>query len=125
MRALIMVLFFALAAIGIILAVPSSEASGLAAAPILAPLATTTISGTIDYYPNNLGVEVPYLVYQDHGASTKVLSFTNASTCSTTYGTYPCVLIQDALSAYYGGMPVTALGTFDAENLVVVRLIPA
>jgi len=122
MRTLIMVLFFAFAVIGIILIVPKSGTE-LAAAPAIA--VPTAFSGTIDYYPNNLGTSIPYLVYQDQGVSTRALLFTGSSVCVTAHGTYPCTLIADALAAYYGGTAVSVTGALDAENLVVVRLTPA
>ncbi|MGH7175177.1 MAG: hypothetical protein ACREGR_02375 [Minisyncoccia bacterium] len=128
MRIIAELVFFVLAAAGLILAVHGNFESGLAASPE----STTTIatfailSGTIDYYPNNVGTQVPYLVYREGGAvATRALVFGDSSVCATAAGAYPCPLIADALSAYYGGVPVEAEGTLDDENLLVSHLAPA
>jgi hypothetical protein len=127
MRIFLTALFFFIAAGGVILAVRDNLRLGLAAAPVEAlpaPLATTTtIVGTLTYERNNVGAEVPYIVYQDGGAKTKALVFGSAARCATSQGTYPCALIAAALSAYYPGA-ISAEGHIDAENLIVSEMRP-
>jgi hypothetical protein len=81
-------------------------------------------SGTLDYYPNNAGVAVPYLVYRNASGSvvTKALVFAHNSSCGAPDGTYPCPLIADALRTYFGGGAVQVTGRVVAEHVVVDEL---
>ncbi|HVW82556.1 MAG TPA: hypothetical protein VHC68_01245 [Candidatus Paceibacterota bacterium] len=116
-------LFFLLAAAGLVLAVRDNLSAGLLAAPAAAlPAPPVELVGTIEYYPDNLGTPVPYLVYAPQ--RDKALLFDSASACVTAAGTYSCALISQALHAYYPGK-VAAEGVIEAEHLRVSRLAPA
>jgi hypothetical protein len=123
MRVIGAALFFALAAAGLMLAVRDNLGTGLLASPRAAPAASAAVlTGTIEYYPNNLGTPIPYLVYAPE--RDKALLFDSASRCETSRGTYPCSLIAQALHAYYPDR-VTATGSVKAEHVLVKRLAPA
>lgn len=101
----------------------------MAAAPVLPPPARTAANefaatGTFAYYPNNVGRQVPYLVYQSAGGgvATKALVFADNSTCVTPRGRYPCPLIAGQLSAYYGQRFVAVSGLLAAEHVLVRRV---
>ena len=127
-KAILTAVFVVLALIGLILAVDDNLATGLAAAPATAPAAAapTVLTGTIDYYPNNTGADIPYLVYRAHGGvATKALVFLSGSRCEAESGSYPCALIADALPAYFGAGPVTVEGEVEAAGFIVSSLSPA
>lgn len=130
------ILFGFLAIMGVIYALEWTQASGLyesagpaAAGASLSPFpdlipTATRIVGTLTYYPNNAGIQVPYLVFTDEGGNirTKALVFESWSTCETSSGNFPCSLIDNALATYYGGNPVVAEGTIETERLAVSSL---
>jgi hypothetical protein len=122
-KAALMIAFFLAAAAGLMLAVEDNLSSGLVASPAAAPpaAASVALAGTIDYYPDNTGRPVPYLVYAPQRAA--ALFFDGASACVTPRGTYACALIAGALGAYYPGR-VRAEGRLVAASLVVSRLSP-
>ena len=116
--------------IGLIALVRDEFLPALRSAPSAAAVALatpTSISGTLTYYPNNLGTEVPYIVYKtpSGATATKALGFTSDSTCETAGGSYPCPLIANALSSYYGATVVRAEGVIDAANIEITTLAPA
>jgi hypothetical protein len=79
-----------------------------------------SLAGTLMYYPNNVGKEIPYLVYQGaSGTAMKSLTFSAGSTCEASNGVYPCATIASALGAYFGAGAVTVKGTVEDENLAV------
>ena len=100
----------------------SNQSLSLAVAEI--PASDGIFRGTITYGKDNIGLEVPYLVFTDPEGyvQTKALIFTSESDCDTARGTYPCTLIKDALSYYVGAGPVTTTGVVSAGSLVVSHL---
>lgn len=70
------------------------------------------ITGTLTYGRDNVGNQVPYIVYSSStgAAATKALVFDANSTCVTAGATFPCSLIKNALSSYYGANNVQITG---------------
>lgn len=81
-----------------------------------------TLTGTLTYTRNNVGTQIPYLVYQSNGSvATRVLIFNSTSDCVTTRGDYLCSLIANTLATYYPGL-VTVSGRIADENLFANNL---
>ncbi len=138
MRVLALIVFIVLAVAGLILVLQEDAKNGLFTDATPAAVAYTDYAnvptafetiGTLTYYPNNIGEQIPYLVYRSESGAlyTKQLAFWEGSTCYTTMDPpqYPCTLIAEALKAYYGTMFVRVSGTLDASSLIVDTVTPA
>ena len=97
--------------------------------PYAAPAASeesemVSACGTLTYERNNMGQEVPYLVFRlaDGSLDVKSLTFVPASACTAASGQYPCTLIAGAIRPYFNGGPVSVVGTTDAEHITVSRM---
>ncbi len=80
--------------------------------------------GTLTYERNDMGEEIPYLVFrfQDGSLGVKSLTFAPVSVCVATSGSYPCVIIADAVPSYFGSGPVSVAGILDVEHIIVSRM---
>jgi hypothetical protein len=101
--------------------------AGAGVAAVAAAASSEGIVGTLTYYPNNVGTQLPYIVYKTATGmvATKVLTFDSSSTCKTANGDYPCTLIKEALPSYYDGGAVRVIGTVNDEGIEVSLLEPA
>jgi hypothetical protein len=144
-RIVALVVFIFLAITGIFLVMSSNARAGLtptsqtAAAGEATEVATPStgsgqaaadtfeLTATLTYYPDNLGRQIPWIVYKTTNGSTatKSLAFDSASSCVTSSGTFPCALIADAFAHYYSSGSIRVIGTFNNESLVVDRVTPA
>lgn len=82
------------------------------------------LTGTLTYYPDNKGRQMPYLVYTDSAgrAWTKALVFDYGSECLAASADYPCSLISDALPHYFSEGAVEVEGIVSASSLIVEYL---
>ncbi len=81
-------------------------------------------TGTITYYPHNVGAEIPYLVYepQGGGVATKALVFSDTARCRSAIRTVPCPLIQEELIAYFGQRFIHVEGIVVNEHVIVTGI---
>jgi len=118
---------FVLVGMGLVVAGIHRSAAPRAAVPAQAQLlegasAGGVFSGTLTYQTDNVGRSVPYLMFRsmDGSVTVKALTFTAASACvPSAGGSYPCVLVADAIPHYFGSGPVLVDGTVDAEHITV------
>lgn len=142
MRAVITGLFFLLAAAGVLFVLRYNERTLLVASPAAAievgatdpgpPPSRFDEYGTLSYYPNNTGYQVPFLVFKAKSlfgtsgvTETRALDFDSGSTCITAEGTFRCTLIEESFSHYYGGSYVHVTGQRQAEGVIVDTVLPA
>lgn len=120
--------FCALSALAYLLEGNREEAQLAAATPAATVMALPSDvfneTGTITYYPNNVGTEIPYLVYESQGGgvATKALVFSDNALCRSTTRTVPCPLIQRELIAYFGQRFIHVEGVMVNEHVIVTGI---
>lgn len=87
--------------------VPAQSAAVITAPPPASSVWSAT--GTLVFYPNNIGLPVPYLYYQDQGGrtATKALTFPDGP--------------PSGFSSW-GGSRVSVVGTLEQEHVAVSRI---